>query len=211
MPRKKKNIDIGKIDLSGLGKIKIIRELKPSIKILKEEKSSKKEKQEDSENEEEQEEAEQQFVSSKNFTRDLSFSRATVLESHQIATENLENEIAKTPIQQTTEEKTQKPSYVQNMPQYGTPSYNSKTSGDEMDEREFKRTDMEMNIARTNFDTRPAGFTLQEGGVRQINIGNLQRQEMQRGMGSSSSIDNEREYVITAKRNKKDKEKLPFE
>ena len=205
MPRKKKS-EIKKIELDDK-KIKLLRELKPTIKVI-EEKTTKKEIRE-LENEEEQEEAEQQFTEpgSRSFTRNIHFSRAPVLESNSIPSENLEQELEKTP-SGISDEKTQKTSYIHNLPAYSTPNYDSRLSDDEMNEPSSRR-DMEMDIARTRFNERPAGFTLQETGVRQINVGSLQRQEMER-MGGFSQ-DAEKEYEITAKRHKSDKEKLPFE
>jgi len=202
MPRKKKS-EIKKIELDDK-KIKLLRELKPTIKVI-EEKTTKKEIRE-LENEEEQEEAEQHFTQggSRSFTRNIPFARAPVLESQPIQGENLENEIARTPTE-ISDEKTQKTSYIHNLPAYSTPNYDSRLSEDETS----TRRDMEMDIARTRFNERPAGFTLQETGVRQINVGNLQRQEMER-MGGFSQ-DAEKEYEITAKRHNNDKEKLPFE
>jgi len=228
MPRKKIELEEAKLNKTKIEKetekkMISIKEIKPDIKEIKSEKEIEEQRKEEVEEEKDEkaEEEEEEFneiswqqsrVADFPTNFPAEFSKAPVLEASEKETaESLEQELVNVP-SRTSKEETKNITYVKNLPEYAASSYTTRAVYTTMEEsgREI-RPDIEMDITRTTFGRRTP--TTDE--IREINLRVWQREQLARSMigeeGKEFREKSEREYQILQKKEKREKERLPFQ
>ncbi len=212
MPRKKSFSE---------GELKIIRELKPEIKEIKEEKAPELEsepeleREEAGESEEGREEREQEgeetFIQDRTggFSRVEPSSRAPVLqaETSEEPVENLEQFAGTIPSAagKAEEKAGERITYVKNLPDYAGTTYSSQAIYSAAAEEGMElRGDAERDVARGMTMHRQP--TIEE--IREINLGAWQREQLG-SRGITMAEESEREYQLAVRKEKKQKSQIP--